>query len=282
MSLRTVSRAAMALVALIAIAVGAIVASGRPIADILPDDAFDGAPTAEAQARGRALLAASLDAAGGAAAWARHRTQVLDMRDVWQGVGRLFNPWPAADVTVHLVQRRHTFDSRAVFTAGVDGPLTWEVRDRAAYERAGDGAREPVDDANIRFMLPTVQYFVELPQRLTEAELAAWTGETTVRGRTYDIVYATWGSWAANPKYDQYLVHVDRQTGRVGMLQYTVREAMRIATATAHLDDYREVDGLWIPFEMTVTAAPTDDPHGDGWMHRMTVTSVAFDSEDLD
>lgn len=190
--------------------------------------------------------------------------------------GTLFNPWPDDDQRARITTRIHTFDSRAELLNGPDEGLTWGIQDWAPYTER-DGARTAVDDASIRFMLPTVQYFVEMPQRLTEAELVRHVGQQTVGGDTYDVVYATWGTLEANAEYDQYLLFFAPESGRLAKAQYTVREMMNLAVGTIHLDDQRAIDGYWVPHRMTVTSSPQDDP--DTYMHRMVLTDFHFDAD---
>ena len=115
---------------------------------------------------------------------------------------------------------------------------------------------------------------MEMPQRLTEAPIARWVHERTIGRHTYDVVFATWRTVEAHSEEDQYLVFIDQETGRIGKVQYTVREIAPFAAGTCHLDDQREVGGVWIPHRMSVTNEPSDSP--DDYLHRMTVSEFAW------
>ncbi len=160
---------------------------------------------------------------------------------------------------------------------GSEDGTTWGVEDFAPYVLDDAGQPSPVDDGDIRFTLPTVQYFLDLPFRLPEAELVRAVGREEVNGIAYDVVHATWGSIERNRDYDQYLIHVNPETHRIDRVTYTVREVAPFVTGTCHLDVQRLVDGLWVPHRVTVTPTPSD-PTDDGGMHRMVVETMRYDS----
>jgi len=248
------------------------------LADIRPA-AVEVSAAPDREEEGRALLAAAAEAHGGLDTWRATETIELVFRDDWHGMARMFNPWPEASVRAHIVQKPTTFDSRATFLGGTADGLTWGIEDWQTYTVSAEGERIDVDDADIRFMLPTTQYFVDLPFRLTEAELVRAVGEQTLQGETYDVVYATWGSIEKNADYDQYVVYIDPQTHLVEHVTYTVREMAPFVTGTCHLSEHQQVGGLWLPGRMTVTADPEADP-GDGGMHTMVVEAARTDSVD--
>jgi len=273
----TLKRAVFALLALLVLAVAAFAITGGPLADIKPASVRADDP--DADRRGRALLAAAYEAHGGDAALRSHQTATFTMRDTWFGVNALFNPWPDADQHLRMTTRIHSFDSAAHLLNGPEEGVTWGITDGRSW-RLRDGSKTVAPDADIEFMLPTTHYFTELPQRLTEAELVRYVGEETIADSTFDVVFATWGSLDATEQFDQYLVYIDKDTGRIGKIFYTVREIMRSVSGTAHLDDQRSVDGWWVPHRMTITATPSDDPEGSP-LHRMVIEEYAFDVDDL-
>ena len=76
------------------------------------------------------------------------------------------------------------------------------------------------------------------------------------------------------------------------MVHYTVRDAtemvdppfdkmMRpLATGTMHYSDYREVQGVLVPFEQTVTLPPpalTHAPVSERYFHRLVLEDARFD-----
>ena len=251
------------------------------LADLQPEViTIDAQP--EREARGRALLDAAAEAHGGRDAWRAHDTLELVFVDDWYGMAAtLFDPWPDASMRGHVVQRPATFDSRVKFLGGAKDGWTWGIEDWQPYTIDPDGAKVESDDADIRFMLPTVHYFVDLPFRLPEAELVRHVGTETVGGQAWEVVYATWGTITKNADYDQYLVYIDPDSGRIGKVKYTVREIAGVVTGTCHLDDVRPVGDLLLAHTMTVTPEPGDDLTADA-MHTMRIERARHDSVDPD
>jgi hypothetical protein len=248
------------------------------LADIRPD-ALVATPVPDAATvRGRAVLEAAAEAHGGIDAWQARETVTVEMTDSWRGMFKLFSPWPSANVTVRLEQRLHTFDSRATFSDADNAGLVWGISDWKTWEEQdGEGARVR-KNKGARFMLPTMHYFTELPYRILEAPILVDVGEETVGGVVYDRVFATWESVEPTAKFDQYIVYVDRSTGRIAKTHYTVRELGGFITGTMHYEDYVQVDGAWLPMTMVVTAKPTDTLAD--YMHRATVSSWTFEAAD--
>ena len=257
----------------VVVAVVAVVAWGGPLSDLRPGVIDPSAPQPEREVQGREILAAALGAHGGRAAWQSHAGQTFRLRDQWRGLWGFITPWPAADISMRVVQQRHTFDSEVTFLDGPDPGLRWGMEDWRTWVQRPDGARQwqPHDDAS--FTLPTVHYFVELPLRLGEAELVRYVGPRTIGAHTYDVVFLTWQSWAPNPDYDQYLVFVDVETRRIAKVQYTVRRIARFATGTSHLEAYEEVGGVLLPTRIAVSSDPEDDPLD--FHHLMTFHDLA-------
>lgn len=266
-------------VGVLALGVAGLAVWGGPLADIRPPEIEVEGDQSDREAKGRALIDAALVAHGGAERWAAHRSQTVRVRDVWPGWYAAFSPWPAADITAEVVQRRHSFDSVVTFVDGPDPGLRWGVVDDQVWQGAEGQDPRWASNANAAFILPTTHYFMELPIRLPEAPMIRHVRRESIGGRDYEVVYVTWKSWSANPEYDQYLAYLDVQTGRYAKLRYTVREMGRFIEAVAHLDQHVEVDGLWFPGRLTVTATVDEDPDQPGWMHQMTFDQVRLDTD---
>ena len=247
--------------------------SGLLTADIRPDS-IGLEPDPVLEKKGRDALQAAFDAHGGAEALLSRKTATFQMTDTWVGMGTLFNPWPDDAQRVTMSTVIHTFDSEALLHNGPEAGVTWGITSGRTWRRI-NGVKTMGQDPDIQFILPTSQYFLELPQRLTEAGIVQFVGEEEVRGVRYDVVFATWTTLAANPDYDQYRVYINQQTGRIDKVWYTVRELGGLFTGICHLDNHQETDGYWVPFTLSVTAAIDDDP--DDYIHRMELSYFNFD-----
>ncbi len=260
---------------------------GACLADIRPPSlaALDSeqAPSDDARARGRKFLNQAAEKHG-LEQWKQYRTTSAEVSDSWYGtLIRMMSPWPEPDVRFNIdfengksaVRAEFLSSSDNVGSDGLEG-LVWGVQQWKPYrQRKGAQVVEFVDDSDIRFMLPTVQYFISLPFRVIEAPIAVDAGIVNIDGKSYQRVLATWGSIEPNREYDQYIVFIGQDSGLIEKLEYTVREVMPFITGTMHYDDFRDVGGVKVGFKQTVTSSPTDQEV----MHRIVLQDLRFGNE---
>lgn len=276
--------AALAVLAALAFAAGSL----WNWADLRPPALQDG--SADATREGRELLE-RLAARHGLEAWRRHATMEVVATDLWRQGGW----WPAPRQRFRSQSLLGTFTSRVEL---LDGPRAGEIRGLqswTAYRREPGSADvaivEPAPE--ITFYLPTLQYFSELPFRLLEADIVLHGGGADHRGRAYELLFATWGAPEPGPEHDQYVLWIGRDSGLVEMVRYTVRDLAPMASGlarrmmravgagTIHFDDYREIDGVMVPFAQTVVLqepALTSHPIGESFLHRLEIEMADFDS----
>lgn len=244
-------------------------------ADIRPDSIKDGYTDADA-AKGRALLARAMAAHGGLAAWKAHRTAQVTLTDDWPNflVRAMFLPWPEnkAPITFHYLLG--TNDSRGEFLEGSRKGEIWGIQDWVTYTQKPGAKIVFAKDKNITFYLPTYQYFFELPFQLPRAGIVIDAGEDTLAGRTYDVVFISWNTDAPQAGIDQYLAYISRETGLIDYLRYTVRDQFSFIVGNMQFTDYRDVQGIKVPFRQTVVADPR--PDGDMVLHQVIYKDVAF------
>ena len=73
---------------------------------------------------------------------------------------------------------------------------------------------------------------------------------------------------------DQYILWIGTESRLIEKVEFTVRDQMRWATGTMHFSDYGDIEGIQIPFDITVTLGPEDE----SYIHRMQLESVEFDT----
>jgi hypothetical protein len=229
----------------------------------------------------------------GLASWRRHATMEVVARDVWP----LGGPWwPENAQRFRLQTLLGTFTSRAELLDGRGAGELWGIQAWSPYKKKGAGAEVtflPGPDGALTFYLPTLQYFDELPFRLLSASVVLDAGSVRDRDRTYDLVFVTWKRAEPQEDLDQYLLWIDRETGLVAKVRYTVREALTrmppfqrrlvrpLVAGTIHFEDYRDIDGVEVPFVQTVTLPPpelTRYPLSKHFFHRLALESAAFDT----
>ena len=265
------------------------------LSDLRPDEVL--APDPEAFDRGRQLLEAAVERQGGGA-WSHHRTLELTGLDRWSEPGPW---WPHQNQRLRMKEVLGSFTSSVEF---LDGPATggvWGLQSWRPYHRDKDGAAAVFLETGdphalpMRFYLPSLHYFNELPFRLLEAPVAIAAGERTLGEKTFDLVYVAWQEGGPVETSDQYVVWIARDTGRIEKAHYTVREAasfpsfpedqramVRAGSAgTVHYSNFREIEGVWFPFLHVVTMFGPEqapNPPASGFVHALEVESVAFDT----
>lgn len=215
-------------------------------------------------ARGRALLGAAQDAlcTGGGCRerWLAQPAVSAELSDEWYGVARAVNPWPENPIRLRFVFVPGQDDSYAVALADGNTPgVIYGIHDWNVWRRNPGEAAVYEDNADLRFMLPTLQYFLELPFRISDAAIVDYGGETRIGEVQYDVVYATWETYPPNPRVDQYMIYINKQTGRPERVGFSVRDMARFTTGAALYGDYRRTGEFLLAHDLQLTAA-VDDP----------------------
>ena len=78
-------------------------------------------------------------------------------------------------------------------------------------------------------------------------------------------------------KIDQFIVWINKRTGLIDYLRYTVRDFARFAKGTMQFEDYRDVQGIMVPFKQTVVT--NSEPDGDSVLHQLIFEEVKFGVE---
>ncbi len=244
--------------------------------DIRPPSLIQTGITAQAETRGRELLAKAVAAHGGMERWQSLGTAEYLMRDEWdEGIMQYFNPWPGNNLLTRFQCIRGTFTSRVEILEGDHKGLVWGNQSWHTY-RQDPGQTlvfEQVQAA--QNLLPAIHYFFELPFRLATAPIVAYTGERTVGGVPYDTVFVTWQTPEPHPEHDQYLLFINRRTGLVDLSEWTFRGAMPSYVGYIRYRDYREVSGVQAPFQLIVLKK-LESPDGD-FNHVVRVEEARFD-----
>ena len=249
-------------------------------------------PAPDSERRGRELLE-RLAERHGLAALKRHTTMEVLAKDSWPGGGPW---WPEATQRFRMQALLGTFSSRAELLDGRSRGEVWGIQAWACYRRKPGEAvpsflAEP--DRAITFYLPTLHYFNELPFRLRQAPIVHDAGEARHRGRVYDRVFVTWEGAEPRPEHDQYVLWIDRETGLLSMARYTLRDGVAwlppmqaalfrsVMLGTMHYHEYREVEGVMVPYVQTVVLPPpelTRYPLPEHAFHRLELDEARFDT----
>lgn len=249
-------------------AVVAIAFSMCKTSDLRTSDIKKQGITAENSARGRAILQESLDSMH-LEIWAKYPTYEATCTDRWERqMGLQLSPWRGENgAKLRIRCALNTFDSQVEWLEGQMKGEKLGIQSWQLYRQMpGSPAEKLAADKDLNFILPTMQYFMELPSRLSHAPIVAFAGEKAEKGQVFDLIFVTWESPEPN-RNDQYLLYINRKTKRVERVTYTIRDNFMTTPksfyGTALYSDFRQVEGVWLPFKMDVFPF--------GWTSKMKV-----------
>jgi hypothetical protein len=246
-----------------------------PLSDLRPESLEDNEISAEDEVAGKAVLARAAAAHGGAT-WGSHQTWQVDLEDRWSDAPLIKrrSPWPDGAKWLRFQFSPGTSDARVEFLDGPEEGMTWGLAGGRTYTQAPGAAPRWGQAQHMASRLPTMQFLIEFPQRITEAPYISHAGQQQVDGRLTEVVFASWGSVAPHPDYDQFLIYVDAESHHIVAMQYTVRKSGRTLLGHRFWRDLRDVDGALVPFFQTsVLAFDSDDP-----VHSFFVRELTFDT----
>ena len=86
----------------------------------------------------------------------------------------------------------------------------------------------------------------------------------------------TWGSLELNRELDQYIIYINKESGLIDRIEYTIRDMGGFATGATNFIDYQLVDGVMVPFQLEAAVIM---PGGlEQVMHRVTLESAGWNT----
>ena len=203
----------------------------------------------------------------------------LHIKDEFYGLmGKLGNPFPnnIGQFDFYLVPK--TFTSQAVFTDKKWEGNIWGIQSWKTYSNLKGGTIKfhTKNDKTIEFWLPTYQYFIEIPNRIFEADRISYAGERIYKGKAYNLVFASWKSDQPQKEIDQYILWIDKETKILKLIQYTVRDQYRWLNATLVYDSYDDSHGVLIPQKMSISLS---SPSKKKNMHEISISNITINGK---
>lgn len=145
-----------------------------------------------------------------------------------------------------------TEDGQMTILSGKEKNETWGVQSGKTYYL--DDASKPAvkTNKNMKFYIPTYQYFLEFPSRIQEATSIDYLGTKLVEGVSAEGIIASWGTVATQKDLDQYLIWIDADSKRIIKIEYTVRDKFKFVSSEAYFQDYKDYGGIILPSKMPV------------------------------
>lgn len=200
----------------------------------------------EASEGGR-LVRRAIDAHGGLEAWYGAPTSAYTWEYANEPADLHFKSYLVADNRTRRVY--HDLLTLGPYGAPrpVEGRFAWTGEDAWI-------APDTLEAINPRFWATTGYYFEQIPFVLADPGLRYEAlPPDTLDGEAYDLVRVGYEAGVGDSPGDTYTLYVDRETGRVRAIRYTVtygRDADPAETPSETLfyyEDYATVDGLTVP-----------------------------------
>ena len=252
---------------------GMTILAGCATADLRNDALQERGSQAQQRSDGERIMRETAENHG-YAAWKEHQTVEMVMRDNWEGFTTwlLGRPWD--NELLNFTYELGTFNGRVEMLDGDDKGKVYGIHSWQGYEVEPGETLEKVEQERTDFVIPAILFLNELPFRLVDAPIIVHMADSTLNGENYSLLFATWDREDAHTEHDQYILWINKATGLLDFAEYTIREQFKFATGAAVYEDYRDIDGVQVPFNVTLNAAPDDDP--DDFYHKITIESAAF------
>ena len=200
--------------------------------------------------------------------WDSIDTYNVIFEDEFYGLlGKVSNSFKEPMMTFSMNYIPKIFTGQLEITSGKEKGETWGIQSGKTYRKNINGEIEEHDNNNVKFYIPTYQYFIEFPSRIQEASAVDYLGKKLINGIDCEGVIASWNTVSPQKDIDQYVIWLDSQSKRVVKIEYTVRDKYRFVSGAANFENYKEYSGFILPSQMPVESNLLKE----GYLHKMTI-----------
>jgi len=238
------------------------------LSDITPDNVE--LPNDEEKAR---ALLKEMGKAHGITYWDSIQTYNVKYRDEFYGfIGKQSHPFKEQNMLFSLSFIPKTFNGQMEIASGKEKDVIWGIQDGQTY-KLDNGSNALIDNnKDIKFWIPTYQYFVELPSRIQEVTAADYIGAQVINGVNTEGVLVSWGTIEPQKDLDQYIIWMNSESKVIVKVEYTVRDAYKFVAGAAYYNDYKNYNGLLLPSVMPVESNLLRS----GYLHQMSIESFTI------
>lgn len=204
--------------------------------------------------------------------------------DYWKGMmGEMGNPWTWNKDEMTMRFSVGDFDGQVEVLEGDKKGFVAGIQSWNYYEKYEEQLTSKVEEnTGIIFTLAAYHYFFELGNRLANAPLIRYAGKDQLKGKEMDKIFVSWGNEVTSA-YDHYLLWIGKESGLIEATTFTTRDNPKPAPVflygSLRFDDYRNIDGILIPFKQTAQIMnPKDDI--EDYIHQLTISKFAWDNFD--
>lgn len=224
------------------------------------------------EAKAKQLLT-EMGIAHGIDKWKEISTYTVNFGDEFYGfIGQQVNPFKNKNISLALSYIPKTSNGQIEILNGRERGTVWGVQANQAFMLFNDEIMKTVDE-DIRFWVPTYQYFIEFPNRIQEATSISYVGKDTINGAICEGVLASWNTIKPQKDIDQYLIWIDSVTKRIAKIEYTIRAINKYTSGSAYFTNYNDYEGIILPSEFLVESNLVKK----GLLHKMSIFSFTRD-----
>lgn len=214
------------------------------------------------------LLLQDMAIAHGIANWDSIQTYSAQFEEQFYGpIGTMSHPYSEDTVQFLLNYIPNTYDGSLQFLTGGRTGITWGIQSWKSYVINPTKGLKFRKSQEIKFWLPTYQYFIEFPMRIQNANALAYAGEKEIDGQLCEGIIASWNTTEPQREIDQYLIWLDKTSKRIVKLEYTIREMYNFLTGAAYFKDYKNYEGILLPAKLPVESNLVKDE----FLHEMQI-----------
>jgi len=233
------------------------------LSDLKPENA----KFTNSQAKAKQLLT-DMGKAHGIHVWNSIETYNVTFEDEFYGfIGKQGNPFKEPKMKLSLSYIPKTFNGQLEILSGKDKGIVSGIQFGLTYSKNSDNIFVAKKNKDMKFWIPTYQYFIEFPNRIQEATTLEYIGEKVINGVKTEGVLASWGSIDPQKDIDQYIIWIHSETKRIVVIEYTVRDMYRFITGAAYFKNYKSYNGLLLPSEYPVESNLLKE----GLLHKMSI-----------
>jgi hypothetical protein len=200
--------------------------------------------------------------------WDSIETYKVIYEDEFYGfLGKQAHPFKEQKIRISLNYIPKTFDGQLEIISGKEKGSIWGIQSWETYRKGLDGKITIEENKDMKFWIPTYQYFIEFPNRIQEASSVDYIGEKTINGIECEGVIASWNTVSPQKDIDQYVIWLDSKNKMIVKVEYTVREAYKFITGAVYFQDYRDYDGIILPSALPVES----NLKKEGFLHTMSI-----------
>lgn len=167
-------------------------------------------------------------------------------------LGKRSNPFKEQKIEVSLNYIPNTNDGQLKILSGKEKNEIWGIQSGQTYYLDEKGKPIIKENKDMKFHIPTYQYFIEFPRRIQEATSIDYLGTKMIDGVKSEGIIASWNTVAPQKNLDQYIIWIDAESKRIIKIAYTIRNQFRFVSAEAYFQDYKNYGRIILPSRMPV------------------------------